>query len=334
MNKIDIQVRKRKDCGDLPYPAYMTDHAAGMDLMAAVTEEVVLPSGRWEKIPTGISIALPYGLEAQVRARSGLAYKHGIGLINGPGTVDSDYRGEIGVLLINHGPEPFTIRRGDRIAQMIIAPVLQAAWEAVDVLPDSARSEGGFGHTGHNHMDREGKKMEGDVIREKAEKIQWIFLDVDGVLTDGGIIYDSRGGESKIFHVRDGHGIKLAQRAGLRFAFITGRASEIVSWRARELGVEEVHQGAKKKLEAYDEITQRLRLTDEKIAYIGDDLIDIPVLQRVGLSAVVSDADVETRAQADLILSYCGGRGAVREFVEIILKAQGKWEEATKRYYP
>lgn len=334
MNKIRIPVCKREDCGDLSYPAYMTDQAAGMDLYAAVEQEKVLPPGGRARIPTGIFIALPAGVEAQVRARSGLAFKYGIGLVNGPGTIDADYRGEIGVLLINHGPDPFPVRRGDRIAQMVIAPVFQAEWDAVDRLPESERSSGGFGHTGHAADSRERVPMQGELIEAKAKKVVWIFLDVDGVLTDGSIIYDSRGKELKTFFARDGHGIKLAQRVGIRFALITGRASEIVNLRAAELGIEEVHQGALKKIEAYEEITGRLKLSDEEIAYVGDDLIDLPVLRRVGLSAVVADADPETRGQADLILTQPGGRGAVREFIEIILKAQDKWREATERYYP
>ncbi len=170
-------------------------------------------------------------------------------------------------------------------------------------------------------------------IDEKARKIRWILLDVDGAMTDGGITYNSQGVESKTFHVRDGHGIKLAQRAGLRFAVITGRESSVVDHRAKELGIDEIHQGAKKKIVAYDELTRRLKLSDEEMAFIGDDLIDLPVFRRVGLSAVVADADPETKEQADLVLTQPGGRGAVREFIELILKAQDKWKDVTKRYY-
>ncbi len=172
-----------------------------------------------------------------------------------------------------------------------------------------------------------------DRIRKKAEKIIGIILDVDGVMTDGSITLDAHGVETKTFHVRDGHGIKLAQRAGLRFAIITGRESPVVNLRARELGIEEVFQGAKKKIEAYDEIIRKWDLTDKEVAYIGDDLIDLPIFRRAGLSAAVADADQETREQADLILSHPGGRGAVREFIEIILKTKNKWKEVTERYY-
>ena len=116
MEKIKIQIYRHDDCRDLPLPKYMTEHAAGMDLFAAVEQDLVLESGQWARVPTGISFALPDGYEAQVRPRSGLAFRDGIGLLNSPGTIDSDYRGEIGVLMINHGHDPFTIRRGDRIA--------------------------------------------------------------------------------------------------------------------------------------------------------------------------------------------------------------------------
>jgi dUTP pyrophosphatase len=148
MKRIAVQIHQRDDCRDLPLPAYMSEHAAGMDLLAAVTEEEVIPAGQWKRIPTGIRIALPDGFEAQVRPRSGLAMKHGIALVNAPGTIDADYRGEIGVLLINHGAGPFRVRRGDRIAQLVIAPVHRAEWLPVEALPESERSSGGFGHTG------------------------------------------------------------------------------------------------------------------------------------------------------------------------------------------
>jgi dUTP pyrophosphatase len=134
----------------LALPAYQTEHAAGLDLLAAVPEDkpILLAPGDRVLVPTGLAIALPAGYEAQVRPRSGLAVKHGVTVLNSPGTIDADYRGEIGVPLINHGRETFTIRRGERIAQMVVAPVVQVAFEPVGELPTSARGAGGFGSTG------------------------------------------------------------------------------------------------------------------------------------------------------------------------------------------
>lgn len=126
----------------------MTPHAAGMDLFATLEEDLVLACGERTLVPTGIAIALPEGFEAQVRPRSGLALKHGIALVNSPGTIDPDYRGEIGVIVINHGAEPFTIRNGERIAQLVIAPFVRTTLEVVDELDDTGRGSGGFGHTG------------------------------------------------------------------------------------------------------------------------------------------------------------------------------------------
>jgi dUTP pyrophosphatase len=133
----------------LPVPAYQTGGSSGMDLYAAVAEPYALAPGEIYCIPTGIAIELQSGFEAQVRARSGLALKHGLGIVNAPGTIDSDYRGEIGVIMINHGTEPFTIERGMRIAQMVIQPVCRASVTVAEILNDTARSSGGFGHTGH-----------------------------------------------------------------------------------------------------------------------------------------------------------------------------------------
>jgi len=134
----------------LPLPAYQSARAAGLDLLAAVPEDspMVLAAGGHERVPTGLAIALPDGFEAQVRPRSGLAAKHGVTILNSPGTIDADYRGEIQVILINHGDEPFTIRRGERIAQMVIAPVVQVQLVPVAALSDTDRGTGGFGSTG------------------------------------------------------------------------------------------------------------------------------------------------------------------------------------------
>ena len=148
MEKINVAIKRLAHGTDIPLPQYMTPHAAGMDLFAAVTGDVVIKPGERTLIPTGISIALPPGFEAQVRPRSGLAINHGISILNAPGTIDADYRGEIKVIIANLGDEPFFIKRGDRIAQMIIHSVVQGQWIAVDELPQSERSDGGFGHTG------------------------------------------------------------------------------------------------------------------------------------------------------------------------------------------
>lgn len=145
-----IKITRLAHNADLPLPAYESQLAAGMDLRAAVPEDapLVLRPMQREMIPTGLAIALPPGFEGQVRPRSGLAAKAGITCLNSPGTVDADYRGEVKVILINLGEEDFTVRRGDRIAQLVIAPVIQAAWEEVGALDETARGAGGFGSTG------------------------------------------------------------------------------------------------------------------------------------------------------------------------------------------
>ncbi|WP_299400469.1 dUTP diphosphatase [Pelagibius sp.] len=143
-----VSVRQLDHAADLPLPAYATVDSAGMDLLAAVAEDVVLAPGERRLIPTGLAIALPPGSEAQVRPRSGLALKHGLTVLNAPGTVDADYRGEVGVVLINLGQEPFTITRGSRIAQMVVARYARVAWRPVTDLEESARGSGGFGSTG------------------------------------------------------------------------------------------------------------------------------------------------------------------------------------------
>ncbi len=133
---------------DLPLPGYATDGAAGMDLRAAVEAPVALEPGMRTLIPTGLCIALPTGFEAQIRPRSGLAIKHGITMLNSPGTIDSDYRGEIKLIVINHSKEVFEIQRGERVAQLVFAPVIQALWQRVEDLEATQRHAGGFGHTG------------------------------------------------------------------------------------------------------------------------------------------------------------------------------------------
>lgn len=147
---VSVQIRRLPHSEGLPLPAYETASAAGMDLRAAVAGDapVTLAPGARAMIPTGLSFALPEGYEAQVRPRSGLAAKHGVTCLNSPGTIDADYRGEVQVILINHGAEPFLIQRGERIAQMIIAPVVQATWVEVEALSETVRGAGGFGSTG------------------------------------------------------------------------------------------------------------------------------------------------------------------------------------------
>ena len=148
--KIQVDIRQLPHAEGLALPAYQTAEAAGLDLLAAVPAEtpLILPPGKYAMVPTGLTIALPPGFEAQVRPRSGLAAKHGVTVLNSPGTIDADYRGEINVLLINHGDAPFPIRRGERIAQMVIAPVVQAQLVAAEQLSATERGSGGFGSTG------------------------------------------------------------------------------------------------------------------------------------------------------------------------------------------
>jgi dUTP pyrophosphatase len=147
---LPVHVRRLPHGLDLPLPTYQSDEAAGMDLVAAVEAPLVIAPGSRAMVPTGIAIALPPGTEAQVRPRSGLAARHGVTVLNTPGTVDADYRGEIKVILINLGHEPFTVERGSRIAQMVVAPVSRARLVEVGELEETARGEGGFGSTGHH----------------------------------------------------------------------------------------------------------------------------------------------------------------------------------------
>ncbi len=150
MSGIEVAVRRLAHGADLDLPAPATDHSAGVDLLAAVDEPVVLEPGARAVIPSGIAIALPPGFEAQVRPRSGLAAEHGITVLNAPGTIDADYRGEIGIILANLGDAAFAVERGMRIAQMVVAPVRAFAWVETDSLSASARGGGGFGSTGTN----------------------------------------------------------------------------------------------------------------------------------------------------------------------------------------
>lgn len=151
MSDVAVAVKRLPHGADLALPSYATEHAAGMDLLAAVTASVTMAPGRRALIPTGIAIALPVGFEAQVRPRSGLALKNGVTVLNAPGTIDADYRGEVGVILANLGEDAFTIDRGMRIAQMVIAPVTMASWVEQDSLSETDRGDGGFGSTGLAH---------------------------------------------------------------------------------------------------------------------------------------------------------------------------------------
>ena len=146
MGEVRISIQRSGRAREFPLPAYATQGSAGVDLRAS--EPCVIPPGGRALVPTGLRIALPEGYEAQVRPRSGLALKHGVTLLNSPGTIDSDYRGEIGVILINLGQEPFSIQPGDRIAQMVFAPVTRGVWDEVDTLDETERGAGGFGSTG------------------------------------------------------------------------------------------------------------------------------------------------------------------------------------------
>ncbi|MCE5277782.1 MAG: dUTP diphosphatase [Planctomycetaceae bacterium] len=148
VSPIEIRIKRKDGCLDVPLPQYMSDHAAGMDLCAACDEDVTVAPGQVRLVPCGFYMAMPVGYEAQVRPRSGLALKHGVMLPNAPGTIDADYRGEVCVILGNVGSEPFVVRRGMRIAQMVIAPVTRAQVQVVDDLDATARGAGGFGHTG------------------------------------------------------------------------------------------------------------------------------------------------------------------------------------------
>ena len=148
MTRVAVAVRRLPHAEGLPLPTYATEQSAGADVVAAIDDDLELGPGARAAVPTGLVIALPEGYEVQVRPRSGLALRHGVTVANAPGTIDADYRGEVKVILINAGEEPFTVRRGDRIAQLVVAPVVTAAFTPADELPESGRGSGGFGSTG------------------------------------------------------------------------------------------------------------------------------------------------------------------------------------------
>ncbi|MCK4502194.1 MAG: HAD-IIIA family hydrolase [Desulfuromonadales bacterium] len=170
-------------------------------------------------------------------------------------------------------------------------------------------------------------------MEKKLAKIKLLLLDVDGVMTDGRIIYDSHGNELKAFDVKDGHGIKLLQRTGIKIGIITGRSSAVVKRRAEELGIDILYQGALRKLAPYLEILEQHGLTDDQVAYIGDDVIDLPILRRVGFSATVADAVPDIAPLVDYVTLRSGGCGAVREVCDLLVHASGQWDELTRRYF-
>ncbi|MCK5426404.1 MAG: HAD-IIIA family hydrolase [Thermodesulfovibrionia bacterium] len=163
----------------------------------------------------------------------------------------------------------------------------------------------------------------------KAKYIKLLILDVDGVLTDGSIILDNTGNELKMFHVRDGHAIKMLKKVGIKVALISGRKSHVVERRAEELGIIEVHQGIFKKSAVYESLLQKYKCNDAETAFMGDDIVDIELLKRAGLSAVPADADEGVKKWAAFISTKKGGRGAVREFIELIIKSSGLWDKVS-----
>ncbi|MBJ6723150.1 KdsC family phosphatase [Geomesophilobacter sediminis] len=170
-------------------------------------------------------------------------------------------------------------------------------------------------------------------MEDRLTKIKLLILDVDGVMTDGRIIFDSNGVESKFFNVKDGHGIKMLQRSGIEVGIISGRQSRVVENRAVELGINLVYQKSLDKLVPYRQMLETTGLLDEQVAFMGDDVIDIPLLRRVGFAAAPADAIAEVLPFAHFVSSKRGGWGAVREVCDLILKAQGNWETITSRYY-
>ncbi len=178
----------------------------------------------------------------------------------------------------------------------------------------------------------QGKGKKGNELLKIAQGIKLLILDVDGVLTDGGIILDNEGNEFKTFHVRDGHGIKMLVKVGIIVALITGRDSKVVERRARELGITEVYQRCFDKRIAFQQLIDRYLVKPKEVAYVGDDIVDIPILKKSGLSIVVEDADEEAKAAAMMITKNRGGRGAAREVCDFLLKAKGLWKGIIDEY--
>lgn len=170
-------------------------------------------------------------------------------------------------------------------------------------------------------------------LEERLARVELLLLDVDGVLTDGRVVIDDRGVETKAFDVTDGHGLKLLQRAGVAVGLVTGRRSRVVEHRARELGILEVHQGVKEKLPVVRAILARRSLAPDRLGYVGDDVVDLPVLLQAGLAVAVPDAPSYVRERVHWVTGRAGGRGAVREVCEAILRARGAWEGVTAKYF-
>jgi 3-deoxy-D-manno-octulosonate 8-phosphate phosphatase (KDO 8-P phosphatase) len=176
-------------------------------------------------------------------------------------------------------------------------------------------------------------KIGGDEFMKAASKVRLLIVDVDGVMTDGSIILDDEGVQLKAFNVRDGHGIKMLQRAGVEVAIITGRKSEVVERRAAELGIDRVVQRSFDKLKAFNEMIGDAGLEAGEAAFVGDDVVDLPAMARAGLSIAVADAHEEVLSRAAFVTAHRGGRGAVREVTDLILKAKGLWDEAHEKYF-
>jgi YrbI family 3-deoxy-D-manno-octulosonate 8-phosphate phosphatase len=169
-------------------------------------------------------------------------------------------------------------------------------------------------------------------IEPLAERVELILSDVDGVMTDGGVVFDNQSIETKVFHIRDGLGIKLWRRAGYRFGMVTGRSSHIVRMRAAELDVDMLRQGVEDKLAVVEQIVAEARLSPQQVCYIGDDLPDLPAMRYVGFAVAVADGSEEVCRGAHYVTTTPGGRGAVRETIELILKAQGRWDDLIQKY--
>ncbi len=170
------------------------------------------------------------------------------------------------------------------------------------------------------------------IDKEKISKIKMFVFDLDGVFTDGSIIINEDGSESKVYNVLDGHGVKLWQRAGFKTAIISGRATKATSLRAQQLSIEYVFQGCKEKLPVFESLLDSVKLKPEEVAFIGDDVIDLPILTRVGFGVAVANAVDELKEYADYVTSQPGGKGAIREAIELILKNNGKWDSLMERY--